>query len=63
VKAKPTTKIAKHVFRAGDTRSHRGPDCARCPLPRTHDVHNFQPTSPEARAYDAAVLGEPEEDD
>lgn len=63
-KAKPTTQITKHPFDEADTRDFRGtPDCRRCPLPAGHDVHQMPATSPEARAYDAAVLGEHDGDD
>ena len=45
---------------AHDTITQR---CGTCGFPDRNELHALRPSSPEARAYDAAVLGEPPDDD
>lgn len=37
--------------------------CLSCPLPKANKVHKLKPNTPEARAWDAAILGEHEREE
>jgi hypothetical protein len=55
--------VAPHRFEPAGAADHGGHEtCARCPLPQTRtDVHTTPTTSEDAKALDARILGEHEE--